>query len=616
MQRTIVWIIGLLLLGGCAAPSQDDPLKNTKKLVAKGHVSLYENGAFQVPHTSLKLIPAGPEPLELAQELVGIRARASFQQALKDAKESVYIIPEGSKYSMQLAEAIYGGMSETGDSVTGATRQAGTWIIDRSSRHAVDHILASPSSGMAAGKATYAYGDKMESEIYMEADAFLQSGKEASADTMDATFKLSGNISESTGEGAAEKFDWAADTFVIGYTTLPDKLAVRGENIAEAADGEKFGRAFDEAWEIREEHSVYFSEMFGSALSDYGENVGESFGKAKDAFVDSYEDEGVIFASLKSMRWALHGLIYNGVIEPVGKMTVGAVGYVSVNGVVFPVTLAVKEGIALTEVAVEVTYNSALGVYEVTAPTVGAALAGVLGSVEYVGGKAAAGMTLAGGATLSGAQYAGAHMGAGMTAAGGFTAGKSVKYIGVPLAAAGVTLGEASYGVVAGTAGTVAGGTVLVSGEVAGAGAKGVGAVAGGTVLVGGTTASVAAGAGIGAYQLSKAVVVPAGYTLTSGVVLGYGTTSQLAAHSVLAVSDASYLVLSLEGPKWVIYAVSGNLPDSDKVAPGSVVDLEGMKEHGETIRYLPVSEGEIEKVVAKLPGDLPEQKNQLSNRE
>ncbi len=90
-------------------------------------------------------------------------------------------------------------------------------------------------------------------------------------------------------------------------------------------------------------------------------------------------------------------------------------------------------------------------------------------------------------------------------------------------------------------------------------------------------------------------------------MVLGYGTTSQLAAHSVLAVSDASYLVLSLEGPKWVVYAVSGDLGGSDELPPGTVVDLEAMKQKGETIRYLPVSQGEIEKVVEALPEDLPE---------
>jgi len=306
MRNLSLILAGLLLLGGCAKPKQDDPLKNTKKLVVKGHVGLYENGAFQVPHTSFKLIPAGPEPMELAQELVGIRATESFDKAIHEAKESVYIIPEGSKYSLKLAEAVYGTMSDAGDSVTGTTRQAGTWIIDKSARHAVDTILGAPESGMEAGKATYEYGDRLESDIYVNAEEYLASSSQSSGETMDATLKTSGAISDDTARGASEKFDWAAETFIVGYTTLPDKLATRGSNIADAADGEKFATAFDEAWDIREEHSVYFADLFGSAISDYGDHVGESMEKAKRAFVDNYEDEGVIFASLKSMRWALH----------------------------------------------------------------------------------------------------------------------------------------------------------------------------------------------------------------------------------------------------------------------------------------------------------------------
>ena len=44
-----------------AEPEQrpDDPLKYSKKLVAEGHLSLYENGAFHVPNTSISLIPPG-----------------------------------------------------------------------------------------------------------------------------------------------------------------------------------------------------------------------------------------------------------------------------------------------------------------------------------------------------------------------------------------------------------------------------------------------------------------------------------------------------------------------------------------------------------------------------
>ena len=121
-----------------------------------------------------------------------------------------------------------------------------------------------------------------------------------------------------------------------------------------------------------------------------------------------------------------------------------------------------------------------------------------------------------------------------------------------------------------------------------------------------GTATSVAAGTTVGVYELSKAVVVPAGYELGGGIVLGYGTMSQLAAHSVLAVSDASYLVLSLEGPRWVLYAVKGNLGEGEDLPPGTVLDLKAMQERGEAFEYLPVSDAEMQSVVNKMYDELP----------
>jgi hypothetical protein len=82
------------VFAGCATTQPDDPLKHTKKLVWEGHRSLYNNGAFQVPNTTIRLIPAGPSALELAMELVGIRARQSFLLSLQRARDSVYIVAE------------------------------------------------------------------------------------------------------------------------------------------------------------------------------------------------------------------------------------------------------------------------------------------------------------------------------------------------------------------------------------------------------------------------------------------------------------------------------------------------------------------------------------------
>ena len=149
-------------------------------------------------------------------------------------------------------------------------------------------------------------------------------------------------------------------------------------------------------------------------------------------------------------------------------------------------------------------------------------------------------------------------------------------------------------------------GTVLLAGgEVASATSQVATTGVSATTLAVGSTASTAAGLGLGVYELSKAVIVPTGYQLTSGVVLGYGSLSQIAAHSVLAVSDVSYMVLSLEGPKWVLYGVQGKLGSGEELTPGTILDLEDMQNHGETFKRLPVSPDEMEGIIEYLPHDL-----------
>ena len=67
----------LLTLLACSSTSKQDPLIYTKKHLGE-HVSLYMNGAFQVPMTTVKLIPPGPNTFELFTWAVGIKARDSF----------------------------------------------------------------------------------------------------------------------------------------------------------------------------------------------------------------------------------------------------------------------------------------------------------------------------------------------------------------------------------------------------------------------------------------------------------------------------------------------------------------------------------------------------------
>jgi hypothetical protein len=160
--------------------------------------------------------------------------------------------------------------------------------------------------------------------------------------------------------------------------------------------------------------------------------------------------------------------------------------------------------------------------------------------------------------------------------------------------------------------GTATAGTMFVTGETAAAGTYVFGNVIAGTTLVGGTAASAGAGSAYGVYELSKAVVVPTGYELGGGIVLGYGTLSHLAAHSVLAASDCAYLVLSLEGPRWVVYAVKGKVSTGDELVGGAVVDLEKLRQQGEEIYNIPLSDEEMKKIVDSVYENLPETKEDV----
>src|SRR5512142_1594005 len=120
-KRTWVLLLTTLLASisaGCATTNvTDDPLRNTKKLVREGHVSLYKNGAFRVPNTTISLIPPGPSALEFVQELSGMRARQSFETSLKNAADSVYIVSEGTKFTYNISKNISAGTNTSADAI-------------------------------------------------------------------------------------------------------------------------------------------------------------------------------------------------------------------------------------------------------------------------------------------------------------------------------------------------------------------------------------------------------------------------------------------------------------------------------------------------------------------
>ena len=109
-------ILFSFVLSACnTTGTKEDPLKNTRKLIKQGHASLYNNGAFKVPNTEIKLIPAGDSAQQVAFEMMGMKARQSFLTSIKNAADSVYLVPTGSQLSLDYAKTIRNSGEQLGE---------------------------------------------------------------------------------------------------------------------------------------------------------------------------------------------------------------------------------------------------------------------------------------------------------------------------------------------------------------------------------------------------------------------------------------------------------------------------------------------------------------------
>ena len=692
---TMVFLLAALqIAGGCATTkAADDPLKYTKKLVVEGHSTLYNNGAFEVPNTSIKLIPPAPDTMALVAELAGIRAQQSFELSIKKAADSVTIVAEGTRHTYELAKDVRAVGSEAADAIDRSMTENGTLIVYKStdlgktivgrSWDAASHVYrsgagrsivrSSRSGGDQIIQGGAAAGDKIIAEGVGSGDRIIAGGG-ASGDRIAAggieagekiaiggsaagdkivsgSLDLAKDLSTSSIDRSGRTFRYAGTSFVKGYAAVPANLKQRA-----AATGTNLRMlspvaivSSEDEW--RKEWSQKTLVLLSETIGGYGQSATSSFRKVGEELGENYKTQGISLSVLKSLRWVLQGILWDATIEPFAKTTGAALGYLSVNLVAFPTMVVVREGIATTQLAVQVTVDTAKTGYDIVAPTAIAAVAGVLGVADIAVSQPAAattavvgpvtgysekGISAVAGVTVKGGGYAAGQMvkGAGYVAGeavkgggyaagaaakgggfaageavkgGGYIAGQTVQYIGVPLASAGITVGGGTIGTALGVTGAVGGGTMVVTGKVGSAATNVFGNVIAGTTLAAGTAVSAGGGAAYGVYQLSKAVVVPAGYELGSGIVLSYETLSQISAHAILAVSDCAYMVLSLEGPRWVLYAVKGNLGEGEDLPAGAVLDLKKMQDQGEEIVNLPVSDEEMKKVVESVYGSLPE---------
>jgi hypothetical protein len=599
-NAAVVLVCGALL---CCThqPAQQDPLQNTRKLVAEGHATLYNNGAFEVPMTTIHIIPPGPDALELAGEMAGMRARQSFRESVKHARESVGFAQAGVEKSEAAALSVKKGTDYVAGGARDVTRLGGR-MVGSSPEIVRDAVGASVTYAGKAYTATSQAGANL-AEGSLTAGGKLGNGTtNTSGEVLAGTLALAGKTSEGSRAASRRHASFAAERFVKGYAALPEKLGQRADAVGESASLEKFASALQRSNEWRSEQSGKMTDIVVGTTANYSKDIGESFESAGREF----QEDRSTFGVLKSLRWVLQGIFWDATIKPVGALAGASLGYITVNAVAFPALVTVREGIAVANVAVQVTWNSAASVYDVTAPTATAALAGLFSAVELVGGQVLAGGELVAGSAATAGIYGAGKTAAAATAGGGYLAGKTVQYVGAPLSTIGVAAGGSAMGVVAGTATAATGAVTAAAGATGEAATRVGGNVTAGTVLAGGTAASVVAGTALGTYELAKAVVAPAGYELGAGLVLGYGTVSQLGAQTVLAVADASYMVLSLEGPNWVLYAVKGDVDNGENIPPGTMLDLKAMQQSGETFIAVPVSDEEMNRLIVAVPGQLP----------
>jgi len=618
-RNVLSFLMAAVLLGsvltGCAVKTAD-PLQNTKKLATEGHVSLYQNGAFQVPNTSISLIPAGPSTREFVGELMGMRASQSFSTSIEHAAQSVYIVSEGTQLTYRLAKDMSAASNRGADAIQQYSQDSKTLLVYRSSE--VGKNIVGKSWDLS--KSTLRSGEKIDASISRNShslgNTIGQKGKEQGIALAQGSVTAATDISSAGSSRSASSLAFAKESFIKGYATVPAKLQQR---LGDMGDNLRDARLVDivkEENDKRQNRSNKAVNLISNTVKNYPSNVSDSFGKAGRELSGGYNTTGLSFAVLKSLRWVLQGILWDATIEPAVNLTSASVGYIGVNFLAFPSMVVVREGVATTKLAVEATWNTARMGYDLVAPTGTAAVASVFGLVDFTGSN-----LVAGGAAVAGS--AAGYSEAGLSQAaevivkgGGLAAGKSVHYLGVPLASAGIALGGGTIGTAVGAAGMASGGVVYVAGETGHAATHFLGNIVAGTTLVGGTAASAVGGAAYGVYELSKAVVVPAGYELGGGMVLSYGTLSHLAAHSLLAVADCSYMVLSLEGPRWVLYAVQGKLGGGEELPTGAIVDLKRMQKSGEVIYYLPVPEDQMKNVVNSVYDNLPEMKAEVKQTE
>jgi len=576
--------IALLLLGCASTKDPDDPLKNSKKLIKQGHKSLYYNGAFEVKGTSIKLIPSFAEgEIFLYGYRAGL-AKQAFSENVKKAAESVYILKEGTEISLRTAGKVSASGEEVNKYIYDSGTKGGIYIIAISLAKSYGLIGNSFDKGMEAHTSVV----KISKEIRKSMDKWAD---ELTED--DFPNSSSPKFSERAKEYKKEFRD-DVNSFVIGYTNLDHYL---GKTIDETdVSTDTFRKGFSGINKLLSEGNEVLTQGLKEVVFEWGSGTANEFSESGKDFSSVVDGAGLSFAILKSFARVTKGIFYDAILKPLTQLGAISVGYVAVNAVIYPVMFVSVSGYSVGEVMVEVIVAGSKGVIYLVAPTAKLALAGVIGSGKFLAAEAYA----AADTSTRASANAGLFVTAKTTKGVGIVTEGAGKYVLANLSLAGVTTSQAVLGGGVAVAGTAAGTTVSAASGTMQVVTYGSSKAVAGSVTAVGTTASLGVAAGNGVYRLGKAVGIPIGITLQSGVVMNYEMVAQLSAHTILAVSDFSYLVLSLEGGKWVVYAVKDTSGKAKSLLTGAVVDMEQIRKEGNEIVKVPVSEEEIEKVLDK----------------
>lgn len=605
MKKIIFITLIFSVFNSCVSSTKKDPLKNTKKLVKEGHTSLYKNGAFQLPSTQLYLVPPGPGPVELASDLMGVKAKASFRLALQAAKDSVEVVSIGTKYTFEMAST----QSEAGRAarkyIQSASRPTSKLIVLKTSEVGQEIV----GQAWDAGEQTKKYNKKLIKSLADDRKN-IETTRVAIRKSIDANSKELNEKSKLTAEQSNAHFvkglSEAKNKWILGYATIDKKLDENKKDFENKKSVDRFVKTAKDAEIEREKNTNEIYYIFDGSFKKAKEDSLADFESAEKEFSAGSNTYGYTLATLRALGWWLKGTVWNYGFAA-GKTMVSGVGYVLYNGVVYPVVVSSKQAANSVILAVEYSQLQSSNAYEYVAPTASLALAGILLSAKSVAGysEAAAYKTVAITTKNLGPIATEGATAVGKTAV--FATEKTIQYVGVPVTAAAVTTATAMTGAVVISSGYLAGGVTYAGGEASAYAADGVAKTTAAAVATVGTATSMVAGAAVGVFEVGQAMVVPPTLALSSGVVLSYGLASQLSAQAILSVADAAYLVLSLEGGKYVVYAVKGLVDPETDLPAGTIVDLEELRKRGEEIKKVPLSDDEVkgltDKAIDHLPG-------------